>query len=153
MENWAAELLEILQKEEALLNSILNKAVLKTDALKTGNVNGIDAIVNHEQPLVLQVQAAENKRLALLKKFKLEEFPLSELAVMAGEDYEGCFTQLLSSMNDICENLKKRNGLNSELTKARLEFYNFLKGSETLYENDGRKKQSSSKLGLMDKKM
>jgi hypothetical protein len=153
MENWAAELLEILQKEEALLNSILNKAVLKTDALKTGDVNGIDAIVNHEQPLVLQVQAAENKRLALLKKFKLEEFPLSELAVMAGEDYEGCFTQLLSSMNDICENLKKRNGLNSELTKARLEFYNFLKGSETLYENDGRKKQSSSKLGLMDKKM
>jgi len=153
MENWAAELLEILQKEEALLNSILNKAVLKTDALKTGNVNGIDAIVNHEQPLILQVQAAENKRLALLKRYKLEKFSLSELAAMAGEDYEGCFAQLLSSMNDICENLKKRNGLNSELTKARLEFYNFLKGSETLYENDGRKKQSSSKLGLMDKKM
>jgi flagellar biosynthesis/type III secretory pathway chaperone len=151
MEGWAQQLEAILEKEEAILSRISEEARLKTDALKTGDIAVIDEIVNREQPLVLRLKAAEQARLRLLEKAGLSGLTLGELTRRAGAEDGERLGRRLGSMSKLSGGLKRVNTLNAELTRARLEFYSFLRGNGGfVYENNGRAAEYPKARGLID---
>lgn len=153
MSTWAEELLEILEKEEFLIDRITDEAIRKTDALKTGDIKGIDRIVNAEQPLALQFAAAERNRCRLLSANGLEAFTLSELTGKTDTESAEKLKKKLNSITKISKRLKRVNTLNIELTRARIEFYNHIRGSSrTVYENNGRMRKVVENTAIMDRK-
>jgi flagellar biosynthesis/type III secretory pathway chaperone len=150
---WAQDLLSILEKEESLLSRISDEARLKTAALKTGDIAGLDKIVNIEQPLSLQLAAAEQKRRALLEGNGKGTLTLSEVAGLAGDEYRDKLKEQLKSLTRVTMSLKRVNALNIELTRSRLEFYNYLRGpGRAVYENDGRVREAVGSTGIIDRK-
>ena len=152
MGDWIGSIEEILDKERALLDGLLIEAQLKTGALKTGDIAEIDKIVNREQPLLLQLNAAEQQRLRLLEKEGFAGVSLSKLCSFAEDDHKAELKSRLQEMAGILRDLKRINALNSELTRARLEFYQFLSGAGRQgYENDGKPRVAGGSV-LIDKK-
>jgi flagellar biosynthesis/type III secretory pathway chaperone len=150
---WEQQLSEILEREDSILSRISNEARLKTDALKNGDIVRLDSIVNREQPLALQLQAAEQKRRSLLEDNGLSSQTLSELSERAVPGYKDKLKNQLKSMLQASLRLKRINDLNAELTRTRLEFYNYLRGpGEAEYENNGKVKEVTAANALIDRK-
>jgi len=153
METWEQQLTEILEKEETLLQAILDEARLKTVALKSADIKSLGDIVNIEQPLAMRLEAAERKRRDIMDDAGLGGLSLSELTCRVNGDYSDKLEKRLKSMSQILLGLKRINALNIELTRSRLEFYDYLRGAGRQgYENDGRVRQPHRSRAVIDRK-
>lgn len=153
---WEQELVQSLEKEKELLISLEKCSRQKTGIITKGDIETLNVILGREQPLVLRLQAAESKRLDIMKKYNLGGATLSEVAKKAQGNYKEIFMAQLKTITGITEKLKRTNSLNSELTKSRLEFYGKLHAMviKPLYGNDGTASQQPHKgIGLIDQKV
>lgn len=156
MVTWEQELAQLLEKEKMLFDNLENCSRQKTDILANGDVDGLNKMVNKEQPLSLQCQAAETKRFALLKKYGLSDKTLREICQMADSEYKSILETELESLCVITKKLKKRNTLNNELTKSRLEFYGKMRVllTKPVYGYDGLASQKSHEgMSIIDRKV
>lgn len=153
--DWETELVNLLEKERKILTRFMDIAHQKTEALTGGNISEIDKFVNIEQPLVVQMSALESGRISLLGKKNFQGLTLSQLVEKSGQK-KSELLELFDSMNSLVSELRAANDLNSNITKSRIEFYNFLSGKKqkkNLYENSGRVKGVTEKTGLIDRKI
>lgn len=155
MASWEQELSKALKKEKDILSSLENYSQQKTDVLVKGDVEALGRITGKEQPLALEFQAAEDKRLEIMKKFSLEGITLSEAAARADERYKSELLGDLSTLTAITQKLKKKNSLNNELAKSRLEFYSRLRAviEKPMYGKNGMAADGVAEgKGLIDRK-
>lgn len=154
MGTWAEELSAVLRHEEQLLHQLETEARRKTQALKTGDVQGIDRIVNREMPLAMQLDVAERKRLRIMEDNGFAGFTLRQIIEQADGARQEELTALLKSLAEVSAKLHRLNDLNTELTNTRLEFYRFLQGADkATYGNSGRTRQGAAQTALMDQRI
>jgi len=156
MATWEQELAQALEKEKALLASIEECSRQKTDVLVKGDVQSLNELISREQPLVLQFQTAELQRLEIMKKYRIGHMTLRDVAADANLAYKEVFISELAALTDITDKLKKRNDLNNELTRSRIEFYGKLRAlfAKPMYGNNGMEsKRSNSNVGFIDRKV
>lgn len=156
MASWEQELSKALKKEKDILSSLENYSRQKTDVIVKGDAEALGRIVGKEQPLALEFRAAENTRIEIMKKASLEGASLSEAAARAGEEYKEELLESLSTLSAITQKLKKKNALNNELTKSRLEFYARLRAviEKPMYGKNGMVANGSAGgKGLIDRKV
>lgn len=154
MSVWEEQLAGVLEKELALVNLLAGYADTKTDILKSGIVSGLDRLVNEEQPIVLQMQALEETRIALLKGYGLSGKTLRELVEVSGAPLNTGLQNLYAELKAACDRLKKRNDLNAEITKSRVQFYNQLRNKldKPMYGQTGQKISTDAYSRMIDKK-
>lgn len=156
MATWERELLRLLDSEKELLSTLCECAEEKTPMLVKGNVDGISRMINREQPLSLRCQAAEAERAALLEQNRLKGKTLRELCLVADNQYKGLLEMRFKELVAVVKRLRKRNELNSQLTRSRLEFYGKLRAlvSRPAYGYDGLAQQySRAGRGIIDRKV
>lgn len=156
MANWERELARLLDREKTLLKSIDEYSAKKTDILAKGDVDTLNKIVDNEQSVVLQLQAAETRREELLKNNNLGGKTLADICRIAGLEYKIVLETDLVSLRDITNKIKKRNTLNNKLTKSRLEFYGKMRAALTkpVYGYDGILSQKiNDGMSLIDRKI
>jgi hypothetical protein len=146
MATWEQELAQALEKEKTLLASIEECSRKKTNMLVKGDIESLSELISREQPLVLQLKVAEVQRLAIMKKYRLEHMTLSQAAANANSIYKELFISELLTLKDITTKLKKRNDLNNQLTRSRIEFYGKLRAlfAKPLYGNNGMTSQRAN---------
>ena len=156
MVTWESELSQLLEREQALLEGISECESQKTDILAEGDVDSLNKMINREQPLSIQCQAAETRRLALMNKYKLSGKTFREICRLADEEYKNVLEAQHESLSKIANKLKTTNKLNNELTKTRLEFYGRVRSmiSRPVYGYDGTvEKQGQGGRSLIDRKI
>lgn len=133
--SWENQLTQILEKERSLLDQICKCSKEKTGLLAKGDVDGISKIVSKEQTLSLLMQAAEKKRLSLIRENRLSGRTLREICALADSENKDILESQLQSLCNSIQELKKTNDFNNELTKTRLEFYGKLRAlySQSVY--------------------
>lgn len=156
MRTWEEPLAGILEGELRLLEQLGDLAQRKSAALKAGNVPEIDRIVRLEQPLALEMQAAESRRLALLRRYHLEDRPLREIGKLAAAGGYEKLARLSGPLAEASGRVRRANTLNAELTHIRLEYSGrFLRaaGVGRTYDSRGAADTPSKSTVLMDQKI
>ncbi len=125
------ELINVLEQENKIYESILKISKEKTPVIIEGKVNELENMTKTEQSLVLQIGKLEDARESILGKvseelkIKAEEITLSEIIDKVGsEEGQGlkmAQENLVKTIND----LKKTNDTNSKLIENSLEYINF----------------------------
>lgn len=157
MEKWEEPLAGILEEERNLLGQLGELAERKTTALKAGDIPEIDRIVRLEQPLALEMQAAESKRLDLLRRYHLEGKSIRDLEKLAADGGDEKLARLSGPLEAVSGRVRHANTLNAELTRIRLEYSNrFLRaavGSRQTYDSRGAADEHAKSTVLMDQKI
>jgi flagellar biosynthesis/type III secretory pathway chaperone len=156
MATWEQELAQALEKEKTLLASIEECSQKKTNMLVKGDIESLSELISREQPLVMQLKVAEVQRLAIMKKYRLEHMTLSQAAANANSTYKELFISELLALKAITTKLKKRNDLNNQLTRSRIEFYGKLRAlfAKPLYGNNGMTSQrANANRSFIDRKV
>lgn len=157
MGKWEEPLAGILEEERSLLRRLEELAERKTTALKAGDIPEIDRIVRLEQPLTLEMQAAESKRLALLCRYRLEGKSLRDLVKLAADGGDEKLAGLSGPLETVSGRVRHANELNAELTRIRLEYSNrFLRsavGGRQTYDSRGAADGHAKSTVLMDQKI
>lgn len=124
-------LIEILDKEKNIYESILKLSMDKKDVIVAGKVSELEGMTRLEQSVILKLGKLEEEReeltakLAAELKIKPSEVTLSGLAKMVpdaqGARLRNCQDSLLKTVNDIRSN----NTLNSKLIRNSLDYIDF----------------------------
>lgn len=158
-QDWEKALCEALENEKTLLENLAAAAAEKRGELETGNIAGIDALVNTEQALAAQLEAAENRRLGLLGERGLAGLTLEQLAQQA---HGPCAEELCESLRQLRETarrLREINEINGRISRVRLDFYDYLfaRGSGVkkdaaagFYGSSGRLRKDRRALAMID---
>ncbi len=125
------ELMSILEQEARVFDDVLRISKNKTDLITGGKVNELENIVKLEQALVLQMGRLENRREELVSqisdqiKVKPSEITISQIAKLLKNDQTDKLTKLQNRINNLINELKNTNDLNSKLIKNSLEYIDF----------------------------
>lgn len=140
MRTWAEELETALEKEEQIVRSLLEQALLKTPALQVGNIGALGEIVNLEQPLVLQLQSVRDQQQRLLSENGVAGQTLREVIAQAPENREA-LSRRRETLWAAARDLQRANAKNHALASSRFEQYDHLVKSlqkpQVLYTNHG----------------
>lgn len=156
MTAWEQELASLLEKERSLLEKLEKYSEEKTDILAKGDVEHLSKIINAEQPLVMQLEAFENRREEFLKDNGVSGKTLADICEIAADEYKNVLETELKALREITEKIKKRNDLNGQLTKSRLEFYGKIRSlmAKPGYASNGTVSQrSDDTVSLIDRKI
>jgi hypothetical protein len=156
MVTFEQELSLILDKENELLAGLEECSRQKTDVLVKGNIDALRLILGREQPLAIQIKAAEENRLEMMRKHRIENITLSEAAAKAEGPYRQVLLSQLYALSEITRKIKKRNKLNNELTRSRIEFYGKLRSvfSKPMYGRNGLTMDASkNSIAMIDRKV
>lgn len=156
MAAWEHELVSLLEREKSLLEDLEKYSREKTDILATGDVDGLSKMVNKEQPLIMQLETFEDRREELMEKYGLCGKTLADICEIAATEYKNVLETKLEALREITNKIKKRNDLNNQLTKSRLEFYGKMRSliAKPLYGYNGVVSQKSvDGVSLIDRKI
>ncbi|MFT9055154.1 MAG: flagellar protein FlgN [Ethanoligenens sp.] len=140
MRTWVEELETALKKEEQIVRALLEQALLKTPALQVGNIAELSAIVNREQPLVLQLQSTREGQQRILSQNGVEGETLRAVIAQAPEKEEA-LSHLRETLRAAVLELQRVNTKNHAIAASRFAQYDQLVKSlqkpQTLYTNHG----------------
>lgn len=123
MADFERELSKLLEKEQTVLENLDKVAGEKSSVLAGGDIDALAKLLDVEQPLAMQCQSIETKRIDLLRKNKMLGKTLREICVTADPEYKDVLQSELNHLTEVTRKLKEKNDINNELTKSRLEFY------------------------------
>lgn len=132
MDNTLVErLIEILDREKSIYESILKLSTDKKEVIVAGKVSELEGITRLEQSIILKLGKLEEEReeltakLAEALKTKPSEITLSGLVtIVSGEQavrLKNCQDSLLKTVSDI----RNTNTLNSKLIRNSLDYIDF----------------------------
>lgn len=125
------ELINVLDQENRVYDSILKISKSKTNIIVEGKVSELENIVKLEQSLVLQMGRLEDMREKLVEKVaaqlnvKPADITISELMKHIKSDQAHKLKACQDTLNTTISELKNANDLNSKLIKNSLDFINF----------------------------
>ncbi|MCX8129901.1 MAG: flagellar protein FlgN [Clostridia bacterium] len=125
------ELINVLEQENRVYDSILKISQSKTNIIVEGKVSELENIVKLEQSLVLQMGRLEDMReklvekLSVLLNLKPSEITVSELMKHIKSDEAQRLKACQDTLAGTVKELKNTNELNSKLIKNSLDFINF----------------------------
>lgn len=156
MRTWKQELEEALEKEETVVRALLVQASLKTPALQVGNIAELDAIVNREQPLVIQLQNIQDARERLLSQNGLSGKTLREIIEQTPDGWEQ-LSRRRDTLKTAASKLQSLNRQNNAIARSHLEQYDrlvkSLKPSQAIYTNSGAASDSKAGQTFIDQKI
>jgi flagellar biosynthesis/type III secretory pathway chaperone len=123
-------LLEILEKQLKIYQTMYSLAQQKQPVLIKGNIPELERLTNEEELLIIQVGRLETERIsfhqAIASHFMLspEELNLAELIKRSGEENGKVFQQLFDKMTNVLKLLAEINQNNTELIKSSLDYIN-----------------------------
>lgn len=146
----ANKIIEVINKEAALYEEMLELSKNKKDIIVNGKVAELESITKLEQSMVFKLSKLEDEREELASKLAAElgisnnkitvKVLLSKLPKTQANEMENCCKNLSSILSD----LKEINSLNSKLIKNSLDYIDFsinilgsLGPSGNNYENSG----------------
>ena len=122
----------LLEKILTLHQRLLEQAVTKTELIKTGNPDELQALLKEETLLVQAINQLEAQRLKLMPNTDGTITTLIESTT--GSD-SNKLAQLKDELTTIVQQLKEQNELNQQLLQQSIQFINVtmntLKGPET----------------------
>lgn len=147
------KLFDILQKEESVLVRLGATAQRKKAAVARGDIPALDACLNEETPLTMELHALETARTGLLEHAGLESWTLTQLAKEAGGDGGRRLNGLLFSMRTAARKLHRLNDCNSGLLRARLRCYaGAASGLASVYSPEGANNKAAAGASRMNRK-
>lgn len=124
-------LIEILDKEKNIYESILKLSIDKKDVIVSGKVSELEGMTRLEQSIILKLGKLEEEReelageLAAALKIKPSEITLSGIVKLVpeklGSRLKYCQESLLKTVSDI----RNTNTLNSKLIRNSLDYIDF----------------------------
>ena len=124
-------LIETLEKEKNIYESILKLSIDKKDVIVSGKVSELEGMTRLEQSVILKLGKLEEEReeligeLSAVLKTSPSEITLSSIANKVPEDLgsrlKGCQESLLKTVSDI----RNSNTLNSKLIRNSLDYIDF----------------------------
>ena len=154
MASWEETLLTAMKKEEQLICDLLKQAEYKVSVLKDNDVDALNAIVNREQPLLMQLQAQQKQRDALLAANGMQGKTLRE-AVEAAK--HPALAGALQSLTGTARQLQTLNARSGAVVQSRLSQYSAvmrkMMPKKTIYTSQGRAPQVPSGRKLIDRKI
>jgi len=115
------ELSQLLLKQLDLHTKLLDLEKDKKDVLVQGDMSGLDVVLKKEQALIFGSSALEKQRTELASTMGMDGLTLSQII----KEYDGQNKYLLqdrlTGLSRVIEQLKKINGVNSQILKSRLE--------------------------------
>ncbi|MGI6668045.1 MAG: flagellar protein FlgN [Acetivibrionales bacterium] len=125
------KLLEVLKKESAIYEGILNLSKEKTDAIVAGEISELERITKLEQSIILKLAKLEREREGIVENLaagldmEAADITLTDIINAMPEaeakklkDYQDLFARLL-------EDLREANMLNSKLIQNSLDYIDF----------------------------
>lgn len=125
MPSWTEELEAALEKEERIVRALLEQALLKTPALQVGNIAALGAIVNTEQPLVLQLRGVQEGQRCLLAQNGVAGKTLREVIGQA-PDRAKTLSHRRETLQAAALELQRVNEKNHTIAAARFAQYDHL---------------------------
>lgn len=125
------ELINVLEQENRVYDSILKISKSKTNIIVEGKVTELENMVKLEQSLVLQMGRLEDMRekltgkIAVLLNIKPSEITITELMKHIKSDQAQKLKACQDTLGKAINELKNANDLNSKLIKNSLDFINF----------------------------
>jgi len=126
-----SELIAVLEQEARVFDDILKISKNKTNVIVSGKVNDLESIIKLEQALVLQIGRLENVREELVLKLskqiniKPSEITLSQLSKLLHNDQTDILKKFQNRINNLINELRNTNDLNSKLIKNSLDYIDF----------------------------
>ncbi|MGE8206895.1 flagellar protein FlgN [Heyndrickxia sp. NPDC080065] len=121
-------LIDTLDKLQKLHEKLYDLAILKTEYIKKGDMEGLQSILKDEQTFVAAIHTMEAKRLEAAKHLlgteDDSETTLSDCIAAASEKHKDKLTTLQTNLVTSIEKLKNQNELNQMLTYQSLQFVN-----------------------------
>lgn len=125
------DLIKVLDQEAKAYDDILKIAKNKTSIIVEGKVAELESIVKIEQTLVLQMSRIETMRENIVDKLsadlglKAKDVTISELLKLIKGEEAAKLKESQVNMNNVLNDLKHTNEVNSKLIKNSLDFINF----------------------------
>lgn len=125
------KLIEIINKEKALYEGILELSKRKTDVIVEGKVSELEGVTKLEQSMILKLGKLEEEREELILKFAREDkseasdITLNKLIKMAPKAYAKQLKDCGRELESVIKDLSQANSLNSKLIKSSLDYIDF----------------------------
>lgn len=156
MPSWTEELEAALEKEEQIVRALLEQALLKTPALQVGNIAALGAIVNTEQPLVLQLRAVQEGQQCLLEKSGVAGKTLRDVIGQAPDRTE-TLSRRRETLHAAAQALQRANEKNHAIAAARFAQYDHLvktmQKPQALYTSQGAEARKTASRAFIDQKI
>jgi flagellar biosynthesis/type III secretory pathway chaperone len=121
----AKKLIDTLEKLLTLHQSLLKLAEQKTDILKKGDMEGLNALLTNEQKHITAIQQVEeirNEAVEVLLQGQDVDKTISNCIEFTNEPERTKLTQLKDQLTEVITELKERNQLNQQLINQSLQF-------------------------------
>jgi flagellar biosynthesis/type III secretory pathway chaperone len=121
----AKKLIDSLEKLLTLHQSLLKLAMQKTDILKKGDMEELNALLANEQKHITAIQQMEEKRKEAVETLLQEkdvDKTISNCIEFTNEPERTKLTQLKDRLTEVITELKERNQLNQQLIHQSLQF-------------------------------
>lgn len=124
-------LIDILDQEARLYDSILRLSKNKTNIIVEGKVAELEGMVKIEQSLILQMGKLESEREGIIESIAMNlslepsEITISELTNCLQKDQADKLKLCQQKMTEILNQLKNTNEINSKLIKNSLDYIDF----------------------------
>jgi flagellar biosynthesis/type III secretory pathway chaperone len=121
----AKKLIDTLEKLLTLHQSLLKLAEQKTDILKKGDMEGLNALLTNEQKHITAIQQVEeirNEAVEALLQGQDVDKTISNCIEFTNEPERTKLTQLKDHLTEVITELKERNQLNQQLIHQSLQF-------------------------------
>lgn len=157
-EGLVAKLVEILDRENEIYETLYKLSNNKTELISGGKVQELEKIVKVEQTLVIKISKLEEQRekivgeLCTVLGLKPEAVTISELSAKLGDDKSTLLKECKDRMLKIINKLKDTNELNSRLIKNSLEYIDFSINMMTSIDNVNNSYGSSGFVGDTSKR-
>lgn len=159
----ASTLFATLEKLYKLNKSLLDLSVRKTDAVKSGDMKGLDDLLKDEQKHIAAINTVENERqrqsagyLTSLGLLTEEPPTLSQCIEYSEPDDQAVLLDWQGKMTELISHLKERNELNQKLVYQSLQFVNMNlsimqpQDQQTTYARPNGEKKSPRQRSLFD---
>ncbi len=166
METQIKQLIDILNRQTMVYESILKLSKQKTDLIVAGKIKELENLVKLEQVLVLQISRLEQQREETIESLSSqlalqhEDISITNLLTHLKEEQQAQLISFQKRMKETIEELKNTNDLNAKLIKQSLEYIEFSMNmitgtsvSGTQYEDKGTTKDSKGTRSLFDVKL
>lgn len=120
----ARQLIELLEKHVKLHKGLLELANKKTEVLKKGDMEALNAIIKEEQKYIAAIDRVEQERVRAVNAMMGEaDEPTLAACISQTEGTERAMLEKLrNDLSTVILELKNANQLNEQLTKQSLQF-------------------------------
>ena len=138
-------LIKTLEAEVDIYKKFFEIENEKTEIIAQGDVEKLDNMLNTEHMLHMKAQTAEKKRVEVMKSLNLSGKTLAITIDLASGEEKEKLSGILDSFNYYMDSLKKVNGYNDKLVRARLKVISDLSDAVAVDEAVGKNKKQSGK--------